>query len=235
MATVVRSRFYWLIACALALVIFGGFARTFYLRSWFDVPPLTMLLYVHGFVFSVWVALFVVQTRLIATNNIRVHMRVGIAGVAMAALVVVIGVLTVVVSARIPRDRPLGLTAPQFTIVPLMSVALFAALAGAAVVQRRKPQVHKRLMTLAMISVLGPPVARLIVLIGQPQHYLGLQTGVVVVFVVWCLVADWLRHRIVHPVYSLGGALLIASWPLRATVAHTETWTRVGNWMAGLG
>src|SRR3546814_7527951 len=36
---------------ALALV-FAGFARTYYLRSAFDGPPLTLLLYVHGAVMT---------------------------------------------------------------------------------------------------------------------------------------------------------------------------------------
>src|SRR5690348_12951515 len=98
MVTVVRSRFYWLIACALALLVFVGFARTFYLRSWFDVPPLTTLLYLHAIATSAWVALFVIQTRLIATNKVGTHMQLGIAGIVVAALVVIIGVATTVVS-----------------------------------------------------------------------------------------------------------------------------------------
>ena len=56
MAAVTRSRFYPLFALALALVVFVGFARTFYLRQWFDVPPITALLFLHGLVFSMWVA-----------------------------------------------------------------------------------------------------------------------------------------------------------------------------------
>ena len=85
MAAVVRTRFYPNIALVLALIVIAGFARTFYLRAWFDVPPLTLLVHLHGLVFTAWLALFVAQTRLIARNNYRLHQKLGIAGVALAA------------------------------------------------------------------------------------------------------------------------------------------------------
>src|SRR5215510_12316131 len=114
MAGVVRGRFYGLVALVLAALVFAGFARTFYLRAWFDVPPITLLLELHGLLFSAWFALYVVQTRLIAANNVRAHMRLGIAGVVLAALVVAVGLFTTVVSAGAPRMRPMGMTSPQF-------------------------------------------------------------------------------------------------------------------------
>ena len=45
-------RFYPVFALALALVVFAGFARTYYLRTWFDVPPITLLVHLHSLVFS---------------------------------------------------------------------------------------------------------------------------------------------------------------------------------------
>ncbi len=50
----------------------------------------------------------------------------------------------------------------QFVLVPLVAITFFAILVTAAVLLRKRAQLHKRLMTLAMISVLGPPIARLI-------------------------------------------------------------------------
>src|SRR5262245_9823894 len=119
MAAVVRNRVYLFLALALLAVVLGGFARTYYLRYWFDVPPITVLLHLHSIVFTAWFALFVVQTRLIAAQNYRLHMRVGVAGVVLAALVVLLGLATTVVSATSPRIRPMGLNSAQFTFVPL--------------------------------------------------------------------------------------------------------------------
>jgi len=235
MAAVVRPRFYPVFALALALVVFAGFARTYYLRTWFDVPPITLLVHLHSLVFSMWVALYVVQTRLVAANNIRAHMRLGIAGVAVAVLVVVLGLMTAFVSASAVRPRPMGMTSTQFVFVPLFIILGFAGLVTAAISLRRRPTLHKRLMTLAMIIILSPAAARLIALMGAKEHFLLLQTTVIAVFVTWCLVGDWVKYRAVHPVYGIGGLLLVLSWPFRVWVARTDIWEAVGSWMAEVG
>ena len=212
-----------------------GFTRTYFLRAWFDVPPIDWLLHAHALVFSAWFALFIVQTRLISTGRTRTHMQLGVLGLGLAALVVVTGLATTVMSAAEPRMRPMGMSSPQFVIFPLVAIVSFGALVGTAVAFRRRPQVHKRLMVLAMISVLGPPVARLIAVLGQRESFLALQTTVAASFVIWCLLADWARHRVVHPIYAVGGILLVLSWPLRAALAQTDGWERIGRWMAQLG
>jgi len=234
MAAVIRPRFYSLFALMLAAVVLAGFARTFYLRYWFDVPPLTQLMYLHGLVFSAWVALFVVQTRLIAAHNYRAHMRLGIAGLVLAGLVFAVGLATVVVSASAPRPRAMGMASYQFVFVPFFVIVTFACLVTAAVLLRKRAPLHKRLMTLAMITVLPPATARLIALAGGTGHFLLLQTSATAVFVIVCLVYDWLKYRSIHPVYAIGGPLLVLSWPFRAWFARTEAWAVVGKWMASL-
>ena len=67
--------FYSSLAIALALVVFVGFAPTYYLRPLDPTPPptvtgatsLSRLAHIHGAVFTGWVLLFVIQTSLIAT------------------------------------------------------------------------------------------------------------------------------------------------------------------------
>jgi len=234
MAVVVRGRFYGLVALVLAALVFTGFARSFYLRAWFDVPPITRLLELHGLLFSAWFGLYVVQTRLIAANNVRAHMKLGIAGVLLAVVLVIVGLVTTVVSASAPRMRPMGMSSPQFVLFPLVAILAFGAMVAVAVAYRHRPAVHKRWMTLAMITVLGPPVARLIALTAQRESFLAIQTTVAAAFVIWCLIADWLRHRVVHPIYAVGGTLLVLSWPLRAAIAQTVGWENIGAWMARL-
>ena len=36
------------------LVVLVGFSRSFYLRAWFDNPPLTALRYIHGALMTAW-------------------------------------------------------------------------------------------------------------------------------------------------------------------------------------
>lgn len=233
MAAVVRNRFYPVIALVLAALVLVAFARTYYLRYWFDVPPITTLLHLHSIAFTAWVVLFVIQTRLIAKQDYRTHMQLGIAGIGVAALVVIFGFATAIVSAGAPRVRPMGMNSQQFVFVPLLAISLFAILVTAAVLLRKRAQLHKRLMMLAMISVLGPPIARLIMMTHTGEHFLAIQMAVPAVFVAGCLVSDWVRYRIVHPVYAVGGILLVLSWPVRVAIAQTLAWEHVGQWLAG--
>lgn len=234
MAAVIRPRFYVFIAIALAVITLVGFARTFYLREWFEVPPISGLLIVHGAVFTAWFALFVVQTQLIARHNARLHRTLGAWGVGLAVLVVIVSMMTVVESASSPRIRPMGLNSQQFSFVPTFIVIAFAGLFGAAIAFRRRADLHRRLMVLAMIALMGPPVARLLLLLGAKGGFLFSQTAVTAALVAWCLLYDWFKHRVVHPVYSIGGLLLVVSWPARFWVAQTPQWEQVGRWMAGM-
>jgi hypothetical protein len=235
MATVVRSRAYLVLAAALTLFVLIGFARTYYLRPWFDGPPITYLLHVHAILFTAWLGLFAVQVVLISKHDYRTHMQLGIAGMALAVLVVVIGLVSSCVSAADLRPRPMGMTPAQFVLMPVSSIVLFGGLVLAAFLLRKRAALHKRLMVLAMIAVLGPPAARLIRLAELGQDFLAIQTSVAAIFVIGAVVADWLRHHALHPVYVIGGTLMVLSWPARVWLARTPAWEAVGQWMAAVG
>ena len=229
MAAIVRNRFYFTVAVALALLVAFGFTRTFYARPLFDLPPLPTMLQLHGAVFTAWFLLFVTQTRLIAKHRIKAHMTLGIVGAVLALFVVILGVITAFESSLATRPRALGLTSPQFIIIPLIGIAQFAVFVGVALALRRRASLHKRFMVLAMIGVLGPPVARLMALAGAGDHFLAIQTSVPALLVICCLINDWRKHHIVHPVYAYGGAFLVISWPLRVMLARTDAWAVVSG------
>ena len=65
------SIFFPLMAVAMMVVVFIGFSRTYYLKSYFDTPSLTPLRIVHGAVFTTWMVLFIVQTGLVAGKSAR--------------------------------------------------------------------------------------------------------------------------------------------------------------------
>ena len=235
MAAVLRPRFYPLIAIVLALFTIAGFSRTYYLRFLTDLPPMRTLVHLHGAVFTAWLALFIVQTRFIAANRVDLHRKLGIAGVVLAILIVALGVETVAVNAGIPRIRPTGLTAPQFTVVGLTAIGSFAIFVALGIAFRKRAALHKRFMVLAMIAVLTAPASRLLTLIGLRDYQPILEPVFLAGFVLWCLVHDWRQHRIVHPVFAIGGALIVVSWPLRLVAGRSEWYQPVAEWMVRLG
>jgi len=230
-----RMRFYPLIAIALVAFIIIGFSRTYYLRFLSDLPPMQAVLQLHGLVFTAWLALFIAQTQLVAAHRVDLHMKLGIVGVFLAVVVVAFGVLAVFVAAATPRVHLTGLTSPQASIIGFTSIVLFSILVATGVALRRRAPLHKRFMLLAMISVLSPAAARIIGLLALGKYALLIQMIVIAVLVTVCLVYDWRKNRVVHPVFAIGGVVLVLSWPLRLAVARSEMWQPIGQWFAEEG
>src|SRR5712664_2654876 len=135
--------FYTAMAAAFVITVFAGFSRTWFLRPRFHPEPLIPLLYVHGFIFTLWIALLLTQTTLIATKRTRTHMRLGIAGGVLASLMIVIGTVTALVRAKGPSPVP-DVNPLSFLTIPLGDILVFAILVSAAFYFRRQADVHKR-------------------------------------------------------------------------------------------
>src|SRR5215475_6479126 len=93
--------FYPIVSGLLLLVLVVGFAKTFFLRAFFNVPPIPAYLYVHGVVLTAWYALVFAQTLLVRTHRVDLHRRLGVASVTVAAMLVPISAY--VVTGFVPR------------------------------------------------------------------------------------------------------------------------------------
>lgn len=220
--------FYLAMAVALAAVVFAGFSRSFYLRPAVE-GPLPRLLVVHGLLFSSWIVLLIAQTTLVAAGRVELHRRLGVAGAAIAALMVVVGTLTALSAARRSSTSNSAL---EFLIVPLADMVVFGTLVGTAVRLRRRAEAHKRLMILATIALLPAAVARLP--LAFIQHGGSLEVFAVVnIPLVACVVYDLITRRRVHPALLVGGGFLVASQPLRVALGGTELWLTFARWLVG--
>jgi hypothetical protein len=110
--------FYIGMAVAMVLAVFAGFSRTFYLRPRFHPEPLIPLLLLHGIVFTSWLALFVIQTTLVAAKRVRIHQRLGIAGMVLAVSMIVIGTITAIVRAKVINVPPSAPPPLTFLTIP---------------------------------------------------------------------------------------------------------------------
>jgi hypothetical protein len=187
------------------VVVLAGFARTYFLKGLFGSPPLPLLLQAHGAIMSVWFSLFFAQAALIRGNRLDLHRKVGIAGAVMAAVLIVIALAAArQFMLRSLNDSELLPDAAAIARYDAVVVGVFAALVGAAIAWRNtRPDIHKRLMTLAALSLLGPPLARLI---GDENAVLANNLIVLVPIVI-----DTVRHRRLHPAFGWGGAMVVLS------------------------
>jgi len=225
-----RERLFYLgMSIAVVITVFAGFSRTYYLRPYFNSAPLMPLLHLHGLVFSSWLLLFVTQTTLVAAHRTDIHRRLGILGGVIATLMILIGVSTAVIRASqgatpLPDISPLS-----FLVIPLGDMFVFASLIGVGFYFRRRPDVHKRLMMLATISILAAAIARLPFAIMQagPPVFFGLTD----VFVVACVLYDLVTLKRIHRATALAGLFIVASQPLRLVLGGTRAWLTFAAWL----
>jgi hypothetical protein len=229
--TLPRSRRWFSTAIGFVVIgiVFVGFSRTYFLKEFFDTGPLTMRLHLHGIALSTWLVLFLVQARLIATHRRKLHMRMGIAGLILAAVAVATtyAVAFEFAAHGIAHDAH---TAVSRLYSSLALATLFGLFVALGIVFRRRPEIHKRLMVLAMLAVLPPGAHRAVTLIvgrGTPDSYIF----VIAVLLGGCLAYDWNTRGTPHPALLYGGILLMASQLTRRLVGGSDLWQQIGNWL----
>lgn len=213
-----------------AAIIFAGFARTYYLKELFGTPSLPLLLHIHGLLMSAWLALFITQTFLVATHRVQLHRRLGVLGAMVALAIIPVGVLTAIHAVRLGH-APTGASPLSFLAIPLGDIAVFGTLVAAALYYRRRPDLHKRLMLVATITILPPGIARWPVtfVAHVPLMFFGLTDLVLI----GCVLYDWAKTRRLHPAFLWGGLLLLASHPLRLMISGTGAWLSFARWLTG--
>ena len=214
------------------IIVLIGFGPTYYLRFAFDRPPVpSMLVHFHGLLMTTWVAFFITQVWLIRSKRAKVHMSLGMLGVALATLLIVVGFFTAAASAKYGSpSTPPGIPPLGFFAVPLFDLLLFAGLFGAAIFYRKRPANHKRLMLLTVLNFLPPAVARIPVEIFQtagPLFFFGVPT----VLAIGLLVYDTWRNRKLNVVFLVGALALIVSYPLRIILSVTDAWMSFAAWV----
>jgi hypothetical protein len=222
-------RFYVGMAIAIVITVFAGFARTYFLKSYFGSPPLKPLIHFHGLLFTTWVLFYLMQTTLVATGRTYLHRRMGILGAVLAALVLIVGTTVAILLAKSGRSPIPGAPPLVFLAIPLFDMLVFGILVGTALYFRRRLEVHKRLMTLAMIALLAAPIARLpfALLKAGPPAFFGLTD----LFIVAMLVHDLATRKKIHPASIWGGLLIVASQPLRLMISGTPAWLAFASWI----
>ena len=148
---------------AMALVMLGsvlfGFAHTYFLAGMVMAPLQSRLVHFHGAAFSCWIFLFLIQTTLISVGKVRVHRTLGWAGAVLAPTMMVLGIWTNCAMVR-RGDAPPGFTVPMAFTLNNLEVILFAGLVGWAIAVRTNRPIHKRLMLLATLGIMGPAISR---------------------------------------------------------------------------
>jgi hypothetical protein len=225
-----RRVYTWAAAIAL-LVMFAGFAPTYYLKHVLGgAPELDGMRMVHGAVMTTWFALFLVQARLVAMGRTDLHRTVGTAGIVVAAAVVGMGMSLAIAAARNGASPVPGIPPLVFLIMPVAEMFMFTMLFSSAIALRRRSPWHKRLMLLATLAMLTPAVARLPFLRdGGPPAFFAFTD----VIILGCIAFDTARNRRVHPAFIAGLIFIIVAQLGRLPLSQTGAWMSFAKWLVG--
>jgi hypothetical protein len=213
------------------LIVLIGYFRTYYFSPFFDVPAIAnRLVHVHGIIMSGWVLFFVLQSALIRTRNVKLHMTTGLIGVAFAALVVVVGLATAYDAQLVRGAAPPGANPHEFFILPVSDMVLFVILFSAAVYFRKRPTEHKSLMFLTAIAFTPAALFRLPVV--PPEYAMLWAFGVPALIAVAALAWHSVSQGRINRVFAAGVALIVAAIPLRPVIATSQAWYGFVAWLA---
>jgi hypothetical protein len=213
--TIDHRRFYFYALVCAAIVLFIGFAKTYFLKTFFGAPPLYPLLHVHGFIMTSWFLLFGIQTWLVEVRRTDLHRRLGLFGVILASMMLIFGAIVVTINAREGRV-PDGAPIPVILSLSYVNLFVFGLFVGAAIYFRRRSEFHKRLMLLATLNLLSAAINRIPLDFIESGGLLAV-FGLLDLFILICVVYDTARHRRLHPAFAWG-ALFSFLWPPLAIV-----------------
>ena len=230
-----RSVFYTGMVLALMLVVFAGFMPGYFTRMGAG-EPIPVFVHAHAAVFTAFLFVLLTQTLLIGAGRLNLHRQLGIAATVLVLPMLALGYETAIFGAR--RGHPFVDRAPppgvpfadglSFLAVSLGDLVLFAAFFGAALLLRRRPETHKRLMILAAFGGFAwPAITRIPLVAGMPPRMFGL----LALLLLALPLHDLVTRRRVHWASAIGVLVILGSFPLRRAIIMSAAWREIAVWL----
>ena len=218
-------------AVSCLVVVFIGFARTYYLAGVFKAPLPNLLVHIHGAVFSLWILLFITQISLITVHRPNLHRRLGMVGFLLACLMVILGEL--VATDRLARHaaNPGTETVEEmraFYAIPLADMFMFSTFVYFGFHNRTHPAVHKRLMLFATFALLDAGFDRWSIFDPYPLSVVNALCFFPLL--AFLMTYDWWSTGKVQRVTLWASGFLVTVQQLRHPLSHTAAWQAFATW-----
>lgn len=254
-----RNRWFAVGTAAFVILLhIAGFGPSMISETGRHGPPSTLVLG-HAVVACAWLAFFFGQTLLIATHRTATHRRIGVVAPFLTLAMIALVVPTVTTQAARGYDLSGDIdrllfapgTSPELeervrmltagTLAPLLGTFNFAGVVAAGLWYRRRPDIHGRLMLLALLLLTTTPLIHLGgYTVGHWPSLHGVINMAVTFFSNALLFAvagrDWLIHKRAHPVSLwVPVAVIVETALVMSVFAPTSTWQRTAAWLVGQG
>jgi hypothetical protein len=223
--------FYLFMSLLIATVIVYGFSFTIDQNLLHPAVPRPWLLYLHAAVFSSWLVFFILQSTLVRSRRVEWHRRIGQCGVALGALIPIVGISTAVVMGRFNTVRLHATHAESDLIIPLFDMLCFMGTFPLAVYWRKKPELHRRLMLVATCALTAAAFGRFPERVLPPYLFYG---GVDLLILLG-VVRDFFVTRAIHRVYLFSLPLFILGQTIVTYIAfhNVPFWRKIAHVILG--
>ena len=189
--------FYFCMSLLIAVVVVYGFSHTVDRKLIHAVPVRPSLLYFHASVFSGWVAFFIFQSALARMHSVRLHRLIGWFGVALGAMIPILGVSTAITMARFNISHFHSTDEASGLIISFFDMTAFAIPFALAIRCRKRTEFHRRLMLVASCALTSAAFARFPPHIVPPGwFYVGVD-----LLILLGITRDLIINRRIHRVY----------------------------------
>ena len=224
-------KLFWIAAVGFPLIVLVGYFRSYYASFLFDAPSVAnALVHAHGLVMSAWVLYFTAQIILVRTKNVKLHMTMGMIGIALAAAVVIVGMATAYDAQLVRSAAPPGVNPHGFFILPLSDMLLFVIFFASAIYYRKRPAQHKPLMLMTAIAFIPAALFRLPVV--APEYMLFWAFGTPALLAAAILAWHTVKHGKLNKVFAASVGLVFAAIPLRIVIMESGPWLAFVGWLA---
>jgi len=218
-----RPSFFSWMTIVMAAFVFGGFGMTYlYPLTTGTFPTAPPVVHLHGIVFFSWIILLVAQPILIGVRKLPLHKSLGTFGIALATAIMFMGFITQMLGAAHSREHP----TPNLyngVYLGIMAVAGFGTMFTLAMRNTRRPEIHKRMILLAMLPILPPGIHRFyMVPLGLKAFPIAAMYTTLDMMALAILIQEWRSTRRISGYTMFGVGWILVQQALHYPVTHSQ-------------
>lgn len=208
-----REQFFFYYNLLILFIVVGTFSVNGFL-NFEDLPPISLIVIIHGTLMFAWYVLVVVQAKLIRQRNYNIHITLGKLSIALAAGIVISGILMTLDSyARSSRV--------DIVTVNIFITINFIILYTLALVKRSQSDKHKRFILFTSVSMILPALGRFTQATGINEF---ISILILLILLVIPVIYDLRTLKRVHKTTILGISLIIIGIALTVSLMESSSW-----------
>jgi hypothetical protein len=230
-----KSPFFTMLGLIMLALALAGFWPQYFSAVTGRIPEATTqfwLIHLHAGLFMVWLLLYVSQATLIMTGRARVHLKMGPWLAVYGFAIAVVGLYAAgLLATRLGQRENDFEAAASFVFFPVIDMVYFAGFLAAAIVYRRRPDLHKRAMLVATFSIAVVGLGRLVGRTGFENVVVWQSLNLAPLLI--AVAYDMIICRKVYLILAVGLVLHLARLNAE-NFANSEAWLPIGRALVAL-